>query len=188
MTKLLLGLGSVLICASSARAQVFAALSGTVSDQSGAAVAAVAVTAKNAETGAEFATQTDSSGYYRFSALPVGEYEIQARKAQFTDALRKGVHLAVGQSAIVNLELKVGASAEQVTVSADAPLVNADPASASGLVGQRQVKDLPLNGRSFDELMTLNPGVVNFTWEKTGGVGVSNSTSGNNFVVSGNRP
>ncbi|HKF01116.1 MAG TPA: hypothetical protein VKB49_02335, partial [Candidatus Sulfotelmatobacter sp.] len=57
-----------------------------------------------------------------------------------------------------------------------------------GLVGERQVKDLPLNGRSYDLLLTLNPGVVNFTWEKTGGIGVSNSTSGNNFAVSGNRP
>jgi hypothetical protein len=95
------------------------------------------------------------------------------RKPQFTDAVRRGVHLAVGQSAIVDLELKVGASSEQVTVSADAPLVNVATANASGLVSERQVKDLPLNGRSFDQLMTLNPGVVNFTWERTGGVGVA---------------
>jgi len=58
----------------------------------------------------------------------------------------------------------------------------------SGLVGERQVKDLPLNGRSYDLLLPLNPGVVNFTSEKTGGIGVSNSTTGNNFAVSGNRP
>jgi TonB-dependent Receptor Plug Domain len=67
-------------------------------------------------------------------------------------------------------------------------MVSTTTRDISGLVGEQQVKDLPLNGRSYDELLTLNPGVVNFTWEKTGGIGVSNSTTGNNFSVSGNRP
>ncbi|MBV9146834.1 MAG: carboxypeptidase regulatory-like domain-containing protein, partial [Acidobacteria bacterium] len=58
----------------------------------------------------------------------------------------------------------------------------------SGLVTEKQIKDLPLNGRSYDLLLSLNPGIVNFTSEKTGGIGVSNSTTGNNFSVSGNRP
>src|SRR6185437_6350332 len=70
----------------------------------------------------------------------------------------------------------------------DAPLVNVNTGDISGLVGERQIQNLPLNGRSYDLLLTLNPGIVNFTSEKTGGVGVSNSTVGNNFAVSGNRP
>ena len=70
----------------------------------------------------------------------------------------------------------------------DAPIVNATTQDISGLVGEQEVKELPLNGRSYDLLLTLNPGIVNFTWEKTGGIGVSNSTTGNNFAVSGNRP
>ena len=73
-------------------------------------------------------------------------------------------------------------------MTGDAPLVGVTTANISGLVGEQQIKNLPLNGRSYDELLTLNPGVVNFTWEKTGGIGVSNSTTGNNFAVSGNRP
>ena len=73
-------------------------------------------------------------------------------------------------------------------MNADAPVVSVTSADISGVVGERQVKDLPLNGRSYDELLTLNPGVVNFTSQKTGGAGVSNSTNGNNFVVTGNRP
>ncbi len=77
---------------------------------------------------------------------------------------------------------------QQVTVNADAAAVSLTTTDISGLVGEQQVKDLPLNGRSYDELLTLNPGVVNFTAEKTGGIGVSNSTVGNNFSVSGNRP
>ena len=102
--------------------------------------------------------------------------------------MRTGVHLVVGQSATVDMGLRVGEASQQVTVQGDASLVGVTTADISGLVGEQQVKDLPLNGRSYDELLTLNPGVVNFTWEKPGGIGVANSTSGNNFAVSGNRP
>ena len=94
----------------------------------------------------------------------------------------------MGQDAAADLSLKVGNVSEQVKVVADAPMVNATTQDISGLVGEKEVKQLPLNGRSYDLLLTINPGVVNFTWEKTGGIGVSNSTTGNNFAVSGNRP
>jgi len=76
----------------------------------------------------------------------------------------------------------------QVTVRGDAPLVSTTTLDVSGLVGERAVKELPLNGRSYDLLLTLNPGIVNFTSQKTGGTGISNSTTANNFAVSGNRP
>jgi len=177
-----------LLCVAPACAQVSAALSGTVGDPSGGLVSAAMVTAKNVDTGAARSTPTDAEGRYQFLSLPVGEYEIRGAKAGFTEEVRQGVHLAVGQRATVDLSLRVGESSQQVVVNGDAPLVGMTTADASGLVGQREVKDLPLNGRSYDELLTLNPGVVNFTWEKTGGVGVSNSTAGNNFSVSGNRP
>ena len=90
------------------------------------------------------------------------------------------------QRSIFNCEWET--LSQQVVVHADAPLVNVNTGDISGLVGERQIQNLPLNGRSYDELLTLNPGIVNFTSEKTGGVGVSNSTVGNNFAVSGNRP
>src|SRR6202030_3961305 len=73
-------------------------------------------------------------------------------------------------------------------VESDTPMANVTTADISGLVGEEQVKDLPLNGRSYDLLLPLNPGIVNFTSAKTGGVGVSNSTTANNFAVDGNRP
>ncbi|HML17095.1 MAG TPA: carboxypeptidase-like regulatory domain-containing protein, partial [Bryobacteraceae bacterium] len=171
-----------------AHAQVSAAISGTVTDPSGAVVSAASVTVKNIDTGASRVTATDRSGRYQVLALPLGEYEVHAAKPGFAEEIRTGIHLAVGQDASIDLSLKVGQSSQQITVREDAPVVSVTTTDVSGLVGQQQVKDLPLNGRSFDELMTLNPGVVNFTWEKTGGVGVSNSTAGNNFAVSGNRP
>lgn len=174
--------------AAAARGQVSAALSGVVKDQSGAVVAGVTVTAKNDDTSAIRATATDSAGLYQISALPVGQYEVRANKSGFRDEVRTGINLVVGQEAKLDLDLQLGTSSQQVTVNADAPLVSVTTTDISGLVGEWQVKDLPLNGRSYDELLTLNPGVVNFTSAKTGGVGVSNSTTGNNFAVSGNRP
>ena len=96
--------------------------------------------------------------------------------------------LVVGQDATADLVLHVGEVKEHVTVTEDAPIVNVSTQDISGLVGEKQVKELPLNGRSYDLLLTLNPGIVNFTSQKTGGIGVSNSTTGNNFAVSGNRP
>ncbi len=174
--------------AASACAQVAAILSGTITDPSGAVVSAANVTAKNVDTGAIRSTVTDAQGHYQFFALPVGQYEIHGLKTGFTEQVRTGVHLVVGQSAVVDMNLQVGESTQQVTVNGDAPLVGVTTADIAGLVGEHQIKNLPLNGRSYDELLTLNPGVVNFTWEKTGGIGVSNSTVGNNFAVEGNRP
>jgi hypothetical protein len=176
-----------LLFVSSIRGQVSAVLSGTVRDQSGAVISGAAIEVKSVDTGAVRETATGGSGEYQVPSLPVGEYEIHARKTGFSEEVRTGVHLVVGQNAIVDMDLHIGELSQQITINADAPLVAVTTAN-SGLVDEKQIRDLPLNGRSFDELLTLNPAVVNFTWEKTGGVGVSNSTSGNNFAVSGNRP
>jgi hypothetical protein len=174
--------------APSVRAQVSASITGVVSDPSGAPISAATVAAKNLETGAVRIANTDDAGRYLVLSLPVAQYEVRVTKAGFRDAIRSGVHLAVGQEARVDLSLPVGAVETQVNVNADASLFSTTTSDISGLVGEQQIKDLPLNGRSFDLLLTLNPGVVNFTSMKTGGTGISNSTTGNNFVVSGQRP
>ena len=169
-------------------AQVSATVSGTVTDQSGASVSAANVTATNADTGITRSGITDSAGRYHLFALPVGEYEIRASKSGFAEQVRTGIHLVVGQEAAVDMTLSVGQLSQRVAVRGDAPLVAVTTQDISGLVGEQQVRDLPLNGRSFDLLMPLNPGVVSFSWEKTGGTGISNSTTANDFSVSGNRP
>jgi hypothetical protein len=169
-------------------AQSSGALSGTVTDASGGVVSGAHVRVTDAGTGRSRAAETDVRGHYAFFSLPVGQYEIRVRKTAFAEAVRTGIHLDAAQSATLDLQLRVGDASQRITVNADAPLVSLSNAEVSGLVRQRQVQELPLNGRSYDELLTLNPGVVNFTWEKTGGVGVSNSTVGNNFSVAGNRP
>jgi len=176
------------LCVPFSAAQVSASLSGLITDPSGAAVSAASVTAKNLDTGTSRTIPTDQRGRYRFFALLVGPYEVRVTKEGFGEEVRSGIRLVVRQDATVDLGLRVGQVSEQVKVTEDAPLVSLTTQDISGLVGERQVKDLPLNGRSYDLLLTLNPGIVNFTWEKTGGIGVSNSTTGNNFAVSGNRP
>jgi hypothetical protein len=179
---------TLLLFAVSGHAQVSAVLSGTVRDPSGGVVAGAAVSAKNTDTGAVRERSSDAEGHYRFFALPVGHYEVRGAKPGFTAVVHTGVELVVGENAAVDLTLPVGAATQEVTVSGDAPLVNVEAGNTPGLVGQQQIENLPLNGRSYDELLTLNPGIVNFTWEKTGGIGVSNSTVGNNFATEGNRP
>ncbi|MGC2400820.1 MAG: carboxypeptidase regulatory-like domain-containing protein [Acidobacteriaceae bacterium] len=169
-------------------AQVSAALSGRVTDQSGAVVEGASVTAKDTDTDVTRTTVTDPAGRYELPALPVGHYEVAVQKTGFAEAIRSGIVLVVGQDATADLTLKVGDTNQQIRVVADASMVNPTTQDITGLVGEKEIKQLPLNGRSFDLLLTTDPGVVNFTWEKTGGVGVSNSTTGNNFAVSGNRP
>ena len=177
-----------LFLSSAANAQVSAGIAGRVTDQTGAVISGATVTVKNPETGLSRSTLSDNAGRYELAALPVGQYEVQASKAGFSEKVQTGISLVVNQDATINLTLQVGNIRQEVKVESDASLVNPSTQDISGLVGEEEVKDLPLNGRSFDLLMTLNPGIVNFTWEKTGGIGVSNSTTGNNFSASGNRP
>ena len=168
--------------------QVSAVLSGRVTDPTGAVIAGATVTATSQETGISRTTTTNHAGMYELMALPIGHYQLSAKKTGFGEQVRTGILLVVGQDATVDLSLKVGELTEQVKVEGDAELVNATTQGISGLVGEKEVKALPLQGRSYDLLLTLNPGIVNFTSEKTGGIGVSNSTTGNNFAVEGNRP
>src|SRR4029077_8995425 len=114
-----------------------------------------------------------------------GPQEVKAEKKGFKAAVRMGINLEVGQEAVVNLRLEVGELIQQVTVTADAPVVNTTTAPVSGVVGEREVKDLPLNGRSFDNLITLNPGAVNYSAMKSAQTSTSN---GNTFSVAGRRP
>jgi hypothetical protein len=177
-----------LLCLPSAPAQTSASIKGIVTDPSGAPVPSATVKSMNRETGAVRTTITDSAGRYLVVSLSVGEYEVRVTKSGFQDAIRSGIHLVVGEEASVDLRLQVGDVKSEITVTGDAPIVSTTTTDISGLVGEVAIKELPLNGRSYDLLLPLNPGIVNFTSQKTGGTGISNSTTANNFAVSGNRP
>lgn len=169
-----------------AAAQITSSLSGTVKDPSGAVIIGARVSAKNHETNMVYMGQTDERGRFHFSSLPVGPYGVQVSARGFQEQ-RREVQTAIGQEAVIDVVLHVGAT-ETIQIIESPPIVPLTTQDPSGLVNERQVKNLPLNGRSYDLLLPLNPGVVNFTSQKTGGVGGSNSTTGNNFAVSGNRP
>jgi len=171
-----------------AHAQASSSITGMVSDPSGAPVLAVQVSARNLETGAARSVTTNENGRYEILSLPVGRYEIKATKPGFEDSLRTGVELALGQEASIDFHLQVGSLNSEIKVTGDAPMITTSTRNISGVVGEQQVKELPLNGRSYDLLLPLNPGVVNFTSQKTGGTGISNSSTANNVAVSGNRP
>ena len=167
---------------------VGASLSGTVKDDSGGGLPQAVVIIRNRETGATRKLLTDDNGRYAAPSLAIGSYEVEAAKPGFASQVKRGLNLVVGQSATVDLVLPVG-ELKQVMVVEESPApVSLSTQQTSGLVNERQVKELPLNGRSFDELMTLNAGIVNYTAERSGGVGTSNSSVGNMFAVSGRRP
>lgn len=165
-------------------AQVTASLSGTVVDPSGGAVASAGITVKSLETGGERHTFTDASGNYSVLALPLGATEVRVEKNGFKPVDRTGIALQLNQNARVNFQLEVGQLVSQINVSEQAPIVNTTTQSVSGLVGEDQVKDLPLNGRSFDNLITLNPGSIDYTLRSPG----TSTNNGNTFSVDGRRP
>ena len=182
--KLITWVLTIFVSQGSGWAQVAAAISGVVEDSSGAAVRGATVTVKNLETGVARAVTTDELGNYTVLALPVGPQEVKAQKKGFKTTVRTGVNLKVGQQAVVNLRLEVGEFIQEVTVSGEIPLVNTTTNPLSGVVGESEVKELPLNGRSLDTLITLNPGAINFSSMKSPQTVTSN---GNTFSVEGRR-
>ncbi len=167
---------------------VGASLFGAVTDESGGPIPEATVTVKNLETGAERKLTTDDAGRYAAPSIGIGRYEVRAEKLGFAAQVKTGIDLVVGQNTTIDLVLAVGQVRQVVSVEEAVPTVEMSTQDTSGLVNERQVKQLPLNGRSYDGLMTLNPGVVNYTSERSGGVGNSNSALGNMFAVAGRRP
>src|SRR6267143_167134 len=139
---------------------VGASLQGTVYDPSGGFVPGAAIEIRNAEQGAVRALITDDKGRYREPLLPPGEYELRVKVAGFQPVVLKGIKLTIGQDAVLDVKLEIAGGIERVNVTAeDAPPIDLASAALSGTVNRSQMNDLPLNGRSFQELALLQPGV-----------------------------
>jgi carboxypeptidase family protein len=139
---------------------VTGALLGRVTDTTGAVVPGAKVQIQNVETGFSRSEQTDTEGRYLSRNLPLGSYTVTVQQAGFRTEVRSGIVLTVASEVTVNVELSVGNVQEKVEVTAEAPAVETTNATISGLVSQDQLRDLPLNGRSVDQLALLSPGVI----------------------------
>src|SRR5438128_175883 len=135
-------------------------ISGTVSDSTGAVLPGVKVTLKRVGKGISRTVRTDEGGRYRAPELALGSYEITAEAAGFESVVRSGITLTVGREAVVDFSLQVGTITDKITVTGEAPLVQTANATVAALVDERAMRELPLNGRSFADLTSIQPGVA----------------------------
>jgi len=154
---------------------------GTVTDPSGAAVPEATIRITNEGTAVNQVTMSDSQGRYRVPDLPIGQYDVQTGKMGFETVIHKGITLSVGGDAVVDFALPVGQVAQTVTVEGDVSQVETTSSAISNLVDQTQIRELPLNGRDFEQLILLSPGVtimqaIGLT--ATNGFGASYSVAG----------
>jgi outer membrane receptor protein involved in Fe transport len=137
-------------------------ISGSVTDQSGAAVAGAQITIKNELTGANRQTVSDSAGLYQAPFLPAGHYSIDVSAAGFQTIIQTGVNLDVQQALRLDIALRVQSQNQAVTVNSTPGLLNVENSTVGTLITNTEVIELPLNGRNFNQLSLLSPGVTEY--------------------------
>jgi len=135
------------------------AISGTVTDATGAVVSGVAVTVTNQATGVSVKAASNGAGYFTAESLATGDYTISTKKTGFKSQMVRNLHLDPGQRRGADLKLDVGEASVTITVEADAVVVQTESADLSGTVSEKQVANLMLNGRNFQSLAMIVPGV-----------------------------
>ena len=155
-------------------------VAGTVTDSSGAVVPGATIVLLNEETGISRTIQTDGGGRYSAPALGLGRYKVTGSLEGFQTEARGPIELSVGRTSIVNFQLQVGAVANTVEVTGEAPLVETTKGGLGSLVDSATIEELPLNGRDIAQLITLQTGAVEYTG--------ASSEGGKLLVVSGGRP
>src|SRR6516225_6514635 len=155
-------------------------ITGTVTDASGAVVSGARVSLSNVDTGATLTTTTGSDGVYKFSPVRIGSYKVDASSQGFKSVSQAGIRVDVGANVIVDFLLNPGSTTETVEVTAAAPVLQTQDASVGQVVDQRNVNNLPLNGRNFTFLAQLVQG-VNSPQPDTRGNAASGAFSANGF-------
>jgi Carboxypeptidase regulatory-like domain len=155
-----------------------ASLSGRVTDAAKARIAGAKVSAVSANRGVQYDAESNGSGVYDLPELPPGTYQLEVEKAGFKKLIRPDVILHVQDALEIDFEMQVGPASETVTVEGGAPLIDTESATVSTVIDRDFVDNLPLNGRSFQSLIELTPGVV---------VTTSNFLDNGQFSVNGQR-
>jgi outer membrane receptor protein involved in Fe transport len=155
-------------------------------DSTGAVIPKASVQVKNTETGQVQQAPSDALGRYTILNLPIGNYEVQASAPGFQTVVRRGITLTVGAQSVVDFSLTVGQSEQAVTVESQVSQVDTLSSSVASYVEQKQINDLPLNGRNFTDLVALAPGVAAGSQVGNGGRNLLYGVE-SNFSVSGAR-
>ena len=134
-----------------------ATVTGTITDSTGGVLPGVTVTATNTDSGNTFVAVTDSAGVFRLP-LRIGTYQFTAELSGFATVTRSGIEMQINQRAVLNLQLAPSTVQETVQVTGEAPLLDLTSSTVSGNIDQRQVQDLPVNGRNWLDLTLLAPG------------------------------
>ncbi|MDQ3179663.1 MAG: carboxypeptidase-like regulatory domain-containing protein, partial [Acidobacteriota bacterium] len=163
-----------------------AAISGTVTDAQGAAVIGADVTINSASTGTTRQVKTNSDGFYEVPLLDIGVYTVTVGKQGFQTVKRENITLQTASETRVDVQLSVGEITTEVTITAEAPLVQTETSERGSVVSGREVTELPLSGRNFTQLATLTPGVARASNTGAGGTGPDARSFNNGDPRAGN--
>jgi hypothetical protein len=167
-----------------------AQVSGVITDSTGAVVPNAGVSALNNDTGVIRATESNSVGYYTVPLLQPGNYMVSVKAVGFTTQVRSGIMLDVGAQQVLNFSMQVGQMTQEIRVTEEAPTVQLGSSELSAVVSSTTVRELPLNGRSWTDLASLQPGVNPITTQP--GIGLNGGRGNRGFgaeaAISGARP
>jgi hypothetical protein len=162
---------ALLLCSAAFSQTITASLQGQVSDNTGAVLTKATITATNTETGLSRSATSDDTGEYKIASLPVGNYKVEAKAGTFQPQSRT-IALSIGESATLDFSLAPGQVEQQVSVAAEAALIEPTRTSTDTVIEQAQIKNLPVNGRQFIDFALLAPGVT-----------IGDTTSGSTDVI-----
>lgn len=160
MTKIVLPAFVLMSCSMAWAQQDMGSVTGTVRDPTGAILPGVRVTATETATGTTTETTTNAEGLYTLPALKIGAYRVAAELGGFKRAVADAVQISAQSRVRVDLQLELGAMTEEVAVRADAPLLQTETSSLAHVLREEEIKELPLNGRNFQQLAVLAAGVL----------------------------